>query len=57
MIFFCRVANRIAMRIKELEDLPVNMAEDVKTKATIELKALRLLNLQRQVSNGQLNAF
>ena len=44
-----RLAARIAHRIDELNNLPVNMAEDVKTKAEIELRALRLLNFQRSL--------
>ena len=47
---YCRVANRIAKRIEELETLPVVMADDLKTSAMIELRALRLLNFQRQVN-------
>merc|ERR1712012_407706 len=38
-----RLAARIGHRIDELNNLPLNMAEDVKTKAEIELRALRLL--------------
>lgn len=45
----CRVGSRIAKRIEELEYLPVTMADDLKTKATMELRALRLLNFQKQV--------
>jgi len=44
-----RLAGRIAHRIDELTNLPVNMAEDVKMKADIELRALRLLNFQRSL--------
>ncbi len=44
-----RLAARVAHRIDELSNLPVNMAEDVRTKAEIELRALRLLNFQRQL--------
>jgi SWI/SNF-related matrix-associated actin-dependent regulator of chromatin subfamily A protein 2/4 len=44
-----RLAGRIAHRIDELTNLPMNMAEDVKTKAEIELRALRLLNFQRSL--------
>merc|ERR1719509_385070 len=44
-----RLAGRIAHRIDELSTLPVSMAEDVKTKAEIELRALRLLNFQRSL--------
>jgi len=50
----CRVANRIAKRIEELETLPVVMADDLKTSAMIELRALRLLNFQRQVNKHTL---
>lgn len=45
-----RLQARIAHRIQELENLPGSLAGDLRTKATIELKALRLLNFQRQVS-------
>jgi hypothetical protein len=44
-----RLQARIAHRIQELENLPGSLAGDLRTKATIELKALRLLNFQRQV--------
>jgi len=44
-----RLASRIAHRIDELTALPVNMADDVKLKAEIELRALRLLNFQRSL--------
>ena len=44
-----RLAGRIAHRIDELTNLPMNIAEDVKTKAEIELRALRLLNFQRSL--------
>merc|ERR1719367_1322047 len=43
------LAARVAHRIDELSNLPVSMAEDVKVKAEIELRALRLLNFQRQL--------
>lgn len=45
-----RLQARIAHRIQELENLPGSLAGDLRTKATIELKALRLLNFQRQVN-------
>lgn len=45
-----RLQARIAHRIQELEHLPGSLAGDLRTKANIELKALRLLNFQRQVS-------
>ena len=44
-----RLAARVAHRIDELSNLPMSMAEDVKVKAEIELRALRLLNFQRQL--------
>merc|ERR1719167_806354 len=44
-----RLAGRIAHRIDELSNLPMNMADDVKVKAEIELRALRLLNFQRSL--------
>ncbi|XP_063052007.1 transcription activator BRG1 [Engraulis encrasicolus] len=45
----CRLEARITHRIQELENLPGSLAGDLRTKATIELKALRLLNFQRQL--------
>lgn len=42
-----RLATRIAHRIDELTNVPVYMADDVKVKAEVELRALRLLNFQR----------
>lgn len=44
-----RLCARIAQRIQELETLPATMPEDMQRKAMIELKALRLLNFQRQL--------
>merc|ERR1712098_870409 len=44
-----RLAGRIAHRIDELSNLPMNMGEDQKSKAEIELRALRLLNFQRSL--------
>jgi len=44
-----RLTQRIAYRIDELTELPATMAEDLKVKAQIELRALRLLNFQRQL--------
>lgn len=46
---FFRLQARIAHRIQELESLPGSLPPDLRTKATVELKALRLLNFQRQV--------
>ncbi|KAJ1526334.1 hypothetical protein ONE63_009483 [Megalurothrips usitatus] len=44
-----RLAARIALRLDELNNLPTNMDEDLRTKAQIELMALRLLNFQRHL--------
>ncbi|EEC12005.1 smarca4, putative [Ixodes scapularis] len=44
-----RLTSRIAHRIEELSKLPANLPEDLRRKAMIELRALRLLNFQRQV--------
>merc|ERR1739838_751344 len=44
-----RLTQRIAHRIDELTELPATMADDLKVKAQIELRALRLLNFQRQL--------
>ncbi|XP_066997034.2 ATP-dependent helicase brm isoform X2 [Anabrus simplex] len=44
-----RLAARISHRISELVNLPTVMAEDLRVKAEIELRALRLLNFQRQL--------
>nr|XP_033474870.1 probable global transcription activator SNF2L2 [Epinephelus lanceolatus] len=44
-----RLQARIAHRIQELESLPGSLPPDLRTKATVELKALRLLNFQRQL--------
>lgn len=56
-LFFIRLQARIAHRIQELENLPGSLAGDLRTKATIELKALRLLNFQRQVTEIYLHLF
>lgn len=45
----CRVAARIALRIEELSALAASLPEDLKLKAQIELRALRVLNFQRQL--------
>lgn len=55
--FSFRLQARITHRIAELENLPGSLAGDLRTKATIELKALRLLNFQRQVSGGGIISF
>ncbi|CDQ97847.1 unnamed protein product [Oncorhynchus mykiss] len=46
---FPRLQARIAHRIRELESLPGALPPDLRSKATVELKALRLLNFQRQL--------
>ena len=46
---FGRIQARIVQRIKELEGLPGNLPDDLRLKAMIELRALRLLNVQKQV--------
>lgn len=46
----CRVAGRIAHRIQVLQNLPAVMPDDLRMKAMIELRALRLLNFQKQVN-------
>ncbi|XP_077981032.1 SWI/SNF-related matrix-associated actin-dependent regulator of chromatin subfamily A member 2-like [Glandiceps talaboti] len=44
-----RIAARISYRVQELQNLPGSIPEDLRTKAMIELRALRLLNFQRQL--------
>lgn len=44
-----RLAVRIAHRIQELSTLPSTMGEDIRMTASIELRALRLLNFQRSL--------
>lgn len=44
-----RMAARIALRMEQLKNLPTNMAEDLRVQAQIELRALRVLNFQRQL--------
>ncbi|OTF70525.1 global transcription activator SNF2L2-like protein, partial [Euroglyphus maynei] len=43
------IAQRIAHRIQELQNLPGNMPEDLRMKAMIEYRALRLLHFQKQL--------
>lgn len=47
--YFYRIQNRILLRIQELSDLPMNMSANLRMNAEIELRALRLINLQTQV--------
>ena len=44
-----RVTTRIALRMEQLNSLPTNMPEDLRTHVQIELRMLRVLNLQRQL--------
>lgn len=44
-----RMASRIALRMDELVNLTANMPEDLRIQAQIELRALRVLNFQRQL--------
>ncbi|GAB0086937.1 ATP-dependent helicase brm [Sergentomyia squamirostris] len=44
-----RLAARIALRMDELTNLPTAMPEDLRIHAQIELRALRVLNFQRQL--------
>lgn len=45
----CRMEARIAHRVYELENLTSTLPDPVKRKAMIELRALRLLNFQKQL--------
>jgi len=47
--FYCRVAARIAQRIEQLSNLPITIPEDLRVQAQIELRALKVLNFQRQL--------
>lgn len=44
-----RVSQRIAHRTEELSNLPADLPEELKRKATLELRALRLTAFQRQL--------
>ncbi|XP_017136262.1 ATP-dependent helicase brm isoform X2 [Drosophila miranda] len=44
-----RIAARISLRMQELQRLPATMSEDLRIQAAIELRALRVLNFQRQL--------
>lgn len=48
-MIFDRIATRIAHRMDELINLPTTMSEDIRVKAEIELRSLRVLNFQRQL--------
>ena len=51
----CSIANRIGERIAELEQIVATVSDDVRTKVEIELRGLRLLNLQKQVPSTTFN--
>lgn len=44
-----RIAARIAHRVEMLSNLPANMPDDLRLQAQIELRALRVLNFQKQL--------
>ncbi|CAH2233928.1 jg14685 [Pararge aegeria aegeria] len=44
-----RIAARIAYRMDVLSNLPANMSDDLRVHAQIELRALRILNFQKQL--------
>ena len=44
-----RIGQKIALRIKELESIPANIDDDVRIRVTIELRALRLVQFQKQL--------
>ncbi|XP_026485100.1 ATP-dependent helicase brm isoform X2 [Vanessa tameamea] len=44
-----RIAARIAHRIEVLSNLPANISDDLRLQAQIELRALRVLNFQKQL--------
>ncbi|GMT24306.1 hypothetical protein PFISCL1PPCAC_15603, partial [Pristionchus fissidentatus] len=46
-----RIANRIGLRIQSLSNLPLDMPSQLRVKAEIELRALRLANFQAQMRN------
>ncbi|XP_056642766.1 ATP-dependent helicase brm-like [Diorhabda sublineata] len=50
-----RVAARIAARIEQVSNLPTDMSDKLRIQAQIELRALRCLNLQRQLRNEVLS--
>uniref|UniRef100_A0A915NPB8 Uncharacterized protein n=2 Tax=Meloidogyne TaxID=189290 RepID=A0A915NPB8_9BILA len=50
-----RIQNRIALRIKELTELTMDMPPHLRMNAEIELRALRLVNLQTQVRSEVLS--
>ncbi|KAK6058327.1 protein, SNF2 family [Cooperia oncophora] len=51
-----RIQNRVGLRIKELSNLPADLPPHLRIKAEIELRALRLVNLQAQVRSEVMGA-
>ncbi|XP_065185679.1 probable global transcription activator SNF2L2 [Sycon ciliatum] len=52
-----RIAGRIQSRVEQLNQIPIaGLREDIATQAQIELRALRLVDLQRQVRRSVLEA-
>ena len=45
----CRIEARIVHRVYELTNLSATLPDPIKRKAMIELRALRLLNFQKQL--------
>ncbi|CAF3430093.1 unnamed protein product [Rotaria socialis] len=50
-----RVLNRMSIRVQELEYMPANMNAELRTRSLIELKSLKLLQLQKQLRGEVLN--
>ncbi|KAK4337108.1 hypothetical protein RND71_043426 [Anisodus tanguticus] len=46
-----RISQKIAYRMKELQNLPANLPEDLMVKAMTELRALRLVSFQKKLRN------
>ena len=49
IVIVARIKNRIIHRISELENLPPSLPDQMLRRAMIEVRALRLLDFQRQV--------
>lgn len=55
MSFCLSAINRISTRIQELEQMPAHMNVELRTRALIELKSLKLLQFQKQLRHEVLN--
>ena len=53
--FFFSALNRMSNRLQELEHMPANMNVELRTRALIELKSLKLLQFQKQLRHEVLN--